>query len=118
MYMFRLDRRKPLSENMHSSELPCSSRVKIFSVSTNDWAYRDVLPKWVSLSPKILRQKYHFSRKIFRWGSRFTEFVKRKKKRKKKIIKSDLRIGSRFEKKFKKKEKRRQISLFLREKKP
>ena len=36
-------------------------------------AYRDVLPKWVTFSPKILRHGSNFGQKILRRGSHFTK---------------------------------------------
>ena len=40
-------------------------------------AYEDVPPKWVSFSPKILRQVFHFGQKNpYRRGSRFTRIAK------------------------------------------
>ena len=38
-------------------------------------AYRGVLPKWVSFSPKILRP--HFSQKILRRASHFMKIMKK-----------------------------------------
>ena len=37
----------------------------------------DVLPKWVTFSPKILRHGSHFGQKILRGGSHFTKFAKK-----------------------------------------
>ena len=40
-------------------------------------AYRDVPPKWVTFSPKILKHGSHLGQKILRRGSHFTKIAKK-----------------------------------------